>query len=502
MKTAAIILAAGQGTRMKSGRAKVLHTLGGRPIIRYVIDQALALKADPVIVVVGHQGEQVIEYSEQVYGHRVQFVWQKEQLGTAHAVMQAKKALSGFDGQVIILYGDVPLLGVETTRELVRKVRRTKTPVGFLSSFPPDPSGYGRVVRKNGKIVRIVEHRDASPEELGIGEVNVGTYSIDCKYLFSHLGGLGAGNNQKEYYLTDLVAIAASEGHKVASVEAAAWEMEGINSRVQLAGMEARLQNIINTRHMENGVSIINPATVRIEYDVRIGHDTLIHPFVSLHGETVVGENCIINQGAVITDSVLMNGAQIHPYSVITEAEVGPEAQVGPFGRLRPGAKLLRKAKVGNFTEVKNSILREGVKANHLSYLGDADIGEGTNVGAGTITCNFDGYNKWKTIVGKEVLIGSDCQLIAPCEVPERAVLGAGTSLDKRTSMEPGDLIITRPQSTIIKGFRDKLEKDSARIKAERAAAKAAAEKKAGKKDTARAKKKPQKSDSESVACQ
>jgi len=477
MKTAAIILAAGLGTRMKSGRAKVLHKVCGRPIIRYVVDQAVALKADPIVVVIGHQGEQVMEYLKPIFGERVTFAWQKEQLGTAHAVLQAKKALTGFDGQVIILYGDVPLLRFEITRDLVRKVQRAKTPVGFMSSCPPDPYGYGRVVRQKGKIVRIVEHRDATPEELAIGEVNVGTYCIDCKYLFSRLSGLGSGNNQKEYYLTDLVALAASEGHTVASVEAAAWEMEGVNSRVQLAEMEARMQSIINTRHMENGVSIINPATVRIEYDVKIARDTTIHPFVSLHGATVVGEDCVINQGAVITDSVLMNGAVIHPYSVITEAEVGPEAQVGPFGRLRPGAKLLRKAKVGNFTEVKNSTLREGVKANHLSYLGDADIGEGTNVGAGTITCNYDGYNKWKTVIGKEVLIGSDCQLIAPCEIPERAVLGAGTSLDKRSHMEAGDLIITRPESTVIKGFRDKLEKDSARIKAERAAAKAAAEK-------------------------
>ncbi len=483
MSIAAVILAAGMGTRMKSKRAKVLHELAGKPLIAYVVDQALAVGAERVVVIVGHQAESVKKYLSDTYGDKVKFALQKEQLGTAHAVLQAKRSLSGFDGNVLILFGDVPLLQVATIKKLIGKARRAKSPIGLLTALLANASDYGHIVRENGRIVRSVEHKDASKSEREIPEVNVGTYFVDKKFLFSGLAKVGSKNKQGEFYLPDLIAMAAENGEKVVSEFCEPWEMEGVNSRVQLSQMESKLGRIINTKHMQNGVSIIRPETVRISADARIARDTVIHPNVFIDGKTVIGEDCIIAQGAVITNAKIDAGARIEPYCVIADAEVGPNASVGPLGRLRPGAKLERGASIGNFTEVKNSILREGVKANHLSYIGDADIGQGTNVGAGTITCNYDGYNKFKTVIGKEVFIGSDTQLVSPVEIPDHVIIGAGTCLTKHVELQEGDLVVSRAEVKVRHGYHEKAKKEGLALKA---AKKKAAQKKATKKKAAK----------------
>ncbi len=445
-KIAAVVLAAGKGTRMKSGKAKVLHEANGRPIGFYPIRCALALDAAPVVVVVGHQAQSVEEEMSRLFaGAALRFALQAEQLGTGHAVLSAEPALRGFEGSVLVLAADVPLIRPETLQKLVSA--RQGADVALISCRAADPTGYGRIVRgPDGAVTRIVEEKDASAAERKITEVNASIYLVDAKFLFSALRGLGRGNAQGEYYLTDIVA----RGRAVA-VEAEESEVSGVNDRAQLARSAAQLRERRNAQLMKDGVTLVDPSVTYVEEGVEVGADTVLEPMVSLRGKTRVGRGVQVGQGCVIVDSELADGAQILPYTHLEGARIGPAAQVGPFARLRPGAQVAEQAKVGNFVELKKTVLGKGSKANHLTYLGDAVVGEGCNIGAGTITCNYDGTNKSVTTIEDGAFIGSDTQLVAPVKIGKGAYVGSGTTV--REDVPAGALAVSAGKQRNIEGW-------------------------------------------------
>lgn len=449
---AAIVLCAGKGTRMKSARAKVLHPLLGHPLCYYPLRRAAETGADPVVAVVGHQAE---EARQQVTAHLpdtpLAFALQKEQLGTAHAVLCARDALKGFDGQIFILYGDVPLVRTATLKALVRAKRARKAPLAFITTEQADPTGYGRVVRDGGQAVAIVEHKDCTKDQLAIREVNAGLYLVDASFLWSALGRVGSKNAQHERYLTDLVALAHKAGKPVATVSAPAEEVAGVNDRVELARSAAQMRRRINEAHMKAGVSIEVPETTWIEETVRIGQDATISAGAQLTGTTRLGREARVGVGCVIEDSTVADGAQIKHYSLLEEAKVGRGAIVGPFARLRPGTELAENVHVGNFVETKKAKIAKGSKANHLTYLGDCEIGAGVNVGAGTITCNYDGVNKHKTTLGDGVFVGSDSQFVAPVSVGKGAYIGAGSTITD--DVPPHSLAIARSRQVTKKDY-------------------------------------------------
>jgi bifunctional UDP-N-acetylglucosamine pyrophosphorylase/glucosamine-1-phosphate N-acetyltransferase len=428
-----VVMAAGLGTRMKSRRAKVLHALGGRPLISHVCRAAAELSPDAFIVVVGHQAAEVeaavraTDLSGAARLPEPRFVLQREQLGTGHAVAQAREHLSG--GTVIVLSGDVPLVRASTLRALLDAHAAGGYDATLLSTRLPDPTGYGRVVRgANGGFLRIVEQRDASAEELGVDEINAGIYAFEAARLVPALEALRPDNAQGEYYLTDVLGALAGEGRRVGVVRHDdPHEVLGINSRVDLADSEARLRRRTLERLMLAGVTIVDPATTYVDDTVEIGSDTTLLPGCVLAGRTRVGEGCTIGPWAHVVDATLADGVLVRASCVVEGATVGPAAQIGPFARLRPGAVLAEDVHVGNFVEVKNSALGRGTKANHLTYLGDSDVGEGCNIGAGTITCNYDGKRKHRTTIEDGVYIGSDTMLVAPVRVGRGAKTGAGT---------------------------------------------------------------------------
>ncbi len=428
---ASIVLCAGKGTRMKSRKAKVLHELLGHPLGSYPIRRALEVGASPVVAVVGHQAEDVeASFRTDLAGAPLTFALQAEQLGTAHAVLCARAALKKFSGDILILYGDTPLLTTETLKALVKAKRAAKGPASMVTFVPDDPTGYGRMVRdEKGRLARIVEHKDCTPEERQIREVNAGMYLVDSAFLWKSLGRVGTKNAQREFYLTDLVELAAKEGTPVAAVIAPAEEVGGVNDRVELSRACTALRRRIAERHMRAGVAIEDPATTWIDESVRIGQDTRVGPGCVLSGPTVIGEDVVLGVGCVVHASVVGNGAQIKPYCSLDEARVGKEALIGPYARLRPGTDLAEKVHVGNFVETKKAKIGKGSKANHLTYLGDCEIGAGVNVGAGTITCNYDGVNKHKTVLGDGVFVGSDSQFVAPITVGRGAYIAAGSTI-------------------------------------------------------------------------
>jgi len=445
-KIAAVVLAAGKGTRMKSETAKVLHEVAGRPIAFFPIRAALALDASPVVVVVGHQGEAVDEaLSRQFTGAPLRFAVQAEQIGTGHAVLCAEETLRGFSGDVLVLAADVPLIRAETLQKLVRA--REGADVALLTCRARKPQGYGRVVRNpDGTVARVVEEKDASPAERKIDEVNASIYLADSAFLFRALHGVGRGNAQSEYYLTDIVA----KGRAVA-VEAEETEVAGINDRAQLAASAALLRERRNAELMKDGVTLIDPAVTYVDEGVEVGRDTVLEPLVSLRGKTRIGRGARIGKGCVIVDTEIADGAQILPYSHLTESRVGAGATVGPFARLRPGAQLAEQAHVGNFVELKKTVLGKGSKANHLTYLGDTVVGEGCNIGAGTITCNYDGKSKHQTTIEDGAFIGSDTQLIAPVTVGKDAYVGTGTTV--REDVPAGALAVSAGKQRNIEGW-------------------------------------------------
>lgn len=436
---------------MKSELPKVLFPALGKPLASYPIERAIELGCDPIVVVIGHEAKRVRETLTARFPQApLRFVEQKEQLGTAHAVGCARRALAGFSGRVLILCGDVPLLTRATLRRLVRA--STSSPVGFLTMRLEDPAGYGRVVRdETGVVRRIVERKDATRQELAIQECNGGIYDADARFLFRALRGIGAENAQGEYYLTDLIGAAHDAGTPAIAVEVAPEEVSGVNDRAELAWAEGVLRQRKNRALMESGVTLIDPATAWIEEGVRIEADTIVEPNVRITGQSRIGSGSVVGFGSVIEESVLGREVQVRPYCVVEHSRLGDRVTIGPFARLRPDTELGEEVRLGNFVETKNAKFEKRAKANHLSYVGDALVGENTNIGAGTITCNYDGENKNKTVLGSDVFIGSDTQLVAPVRVGDGAYVGAGSTVVR--DVPAGALTLSRAEQVVKEGW-------------------------------------------------
>ena len=442
-----VILAAGQGTRMRSALPKVLHPVAGKAMLGHVIDTARLLKPQGIHVVIGHGAELV---RERLAADDLNFVLQSEQLGTGHAVAQALPTLSA--ERVLILYGDVPLIEVETLQRLLQQVSEQQ--LGLLTVNLNDPTGYGRIVRdEQGVVKAIVEHKDASAEQRLIREGNTGILAVPGKKLGDWLGRLSNSNAQGEYYLTDVIAMAVADGLVVAT-EQAADEMEvlGANDRIQLAQLERHYQYRAARRLMVQGVTLIDPARFDLRGEATVGRDVSIDINVILEGQVVIEDGVQIGPNCVIKNSILRKGAIVKANSHLEGADVGEGADCGPFARLRPGSVLGAKAHVGNFVELKNAKLGEGAKAGHLSYLGDAEIGARSNIGAGTITCNYDGANKFKTVLGEDVFIGSNSDLVAPVTLGDRATTGAGSVITG--DVPDNTLAVGRAKQRNIEGWK------------------------------------------------
>ncbi len=425
-----LILAAGKGTRMKSALPKVLHQVAGTPMIEYVLAASAALDAATRTVVVGHQADQL---RSALAAHAdLRFVLQEPQLGTGHAVRQAAALLSGARGTLVVLSGDVPLLSADTLRALLARHEETRAIATVLTAFVDDPTGYGHVVREGEEVARIVEHRDASPAEQEIREINSGIYAFALEPLFPALDRIATDNAQREYYLPDLLAIYRRAGRRVAAlVVDRAEEILGINTRAELAAMSARVWQARREALMASGVTLEDPATTYVDAGVTVGPDSVIRPGVSLLGRTTVGARAVIHGGVRIVDSVLADDVSVLDHCLVVGARLAEGVSVGPFAHLRPESEVCAGARVGNFVELKKTRLGAGSKANHLAYLGDATIGENVNIGAGTITCNYDGVNKNPTVIEDGVFIGSDTQLIAPVRIGRGAYVAAGSSITK-----------------------------------------------------------------------
>jgi bifunctional UDP-N-acetylglucosamine pyrophosphorylase / glucosamine-1-phosphate N-acetyltransferase len=453
MDTHVVILAAGKGTRMKSALPKVLHRVAGRPLIDRVLSCAAALRPRTVTVVVGHQSESL---KAALAGHEgLTFVVQEPQLGTAHALMTAELALSGQKGVLVLLSGDVPLLTADTLMELVDSHRTSGASASLITAVIDDPHGYGRIVRNGERIARIVEEKDASPAEKTIREINSGIYAFSLDGLFDAIRGIASHNVQSEYYLPDLVAIYRQRGLVVETVTVSnPDEIRGINSRVELAAVSRIVRDRKNAELMASGVTIEDPATAYVDEGVTIGPDTVLHPGVSLEGRTAIGAGCEIHTGARIIDSQIGDRVTILNHCVITSSTIADDASVGPFAHLRPDTDLRAKSKVGNFVELKKTVLGVGSKASHLAYLGNATIGEKVNIGAGTITCNYDGVTKSQTVIEDGVFVGSDTQLIAPVTVGKGAYIGSGSTI--RENVPPGALAVSAGKQRNLEGWVDR----------------------------------------------
>ena len=425
------MLAAGKGTRMKSSQPKVLHELAGRPIIEHVLRTVDALHAASTVVVVGHGADRV--RSALASRPSLEFAVQSPQLGTGHALLQAESALAGKSGTVLLLYADVPLLQASTLTRLIEHHRTHKAAATVLTMELPEPYGYGRIVRdKKGLISRIVEERDASAEHHKIKEVNSGLYCFDLRSLFESLQQLAADNAQGEYYLTDLIAMYRQKKLRVETMMVdSADELRGVNSRLDLAELGGVLRARKNREVMFAGATLEDPASTFIDLDVSIGADTVIGPGVILQGSTTIGEGSRIQAGCRITNSSIGSRVVMLDHSVVVDSKIGSDARIGPFAHLRPGSDVGDAAHVGNFVELKKTTMGKGAKANHLAYLGDATIGAAANIGAGTITCNYDGVNKNQTIIEDGAFIGSDSQLVAPVRIGAGAYVGAGSTITK-----------------------------------------------------------------------
>jgi len=439
----AIILAAGQGTRMKSTKPKVLHEILGRPMIAYLLDTLREAGVNDIVVVVGHQAE-AVKAALTDYG--VRFVIQAPQLGTGHAVQVAMPAVPPEAATVMVLCGDAPLISGESIRALRQMHGKSGAAVTVQTIELADGAHYGRVVRDaSGRVAAVVQAKDsiARPDFLAIREINTGAYCFDAAFLVDGLTKIPTSPISGEIYLTDLIHIAREQGRGVEALIDPDWEaLLGINSRAELAGATRTVKRRINARHMDQGVTLMDPEATYIESWVEIGKDTVIYPNVYLQGKTVIGENCRIEASVKIVDSVLANDVYVKMGCVITQSWVGTGVDIGPYAHLRPLSDLRQGVHVGNFVEVKKSVLHEGVKAGHLTYLGDADIGAGTNVGAGTITCNYDGEKKHATVIGEGAFIGSNTALVAPVTVGAGAYVGAGSTITK--DVPPGKLGISR----------------------------------------------------------
>ncbi|WBA14733.1 bifunctional UDP-N-acetylglucosamine diphosphorylase/glucosamine-1-phosphate N-acetyltransferase GlmU [Salinivibrio proteolyticus] len=447
MQYSAVILAAGKGTRMYSNTPKVLHTLAGKPMVKHVIDTCQGLGAASIHLVYGHGGDtmkQVLADSD------VNWCLQAEQLGTGHAVQQAAPHFRD-DEQVLVLYGDVPLISEQTLNRLLEG--QPEGGIGLLTVHQDDPTGYGRIVRENGEVVAIVEQKDATDSQLAITEINTGVLVATGRDLRHWLSQLDNNNAQGEFYLTDVIALAHQQGRTIQAVHPVnAIEVVGVNNRLQLSRLEREYQKMQAEQLLLSGVMLIDPARFDLRGQLQCGLDVTIDANVIIEGNVTLGDNVTIGAGSVLIDCEIDDNTLVRPYSVIEGASVGEECTVGPFTRLRPGAELARDAHVGNFVEMKKSRLGEGSKANHLTYLGDTEVGRGVNIGAGVITCNYDGANKHKTVIKDNAFIGSDSQLVAPVVIGEGVTVGAGSTISKDVS--DGQLIITRAKPRTIEAWQ------------------------------------------------
>jgi bifunctional UDP-N-acetylglucosamine pyrophosphorylase / glucosamine-1-phosphate N-acetyltransferase len=423
-----VVLAAGKGTRMKSSQPKVLHRAAGLPLIEWVVRAARALRPASITVVLGHGSDQVREWFAD--DESVRFVIQEPQLGTGHALLQAERVLTGRRGTVLLLSGDAPLVTKASLERLVATRREHGASVVVATADLAVPDGYGRVVRENGALVRIVEDRDATPAERAITEINSGVYSFALTSLFESLHGLGTSNAQGEYYLPELIAVHRQAGHVVMAERLDdADEIRGINTRAELAVAGRLLRDRINGGLMAAGVTLMDPATAYIGPDVEIGADTVVHPFVFLEGRTAIGPGCELHAGTRIMDSTLGARVTVFNHCVVAESTIADDVHLGPFARIRPMSTLGAESHVGNFVEVKKSTVGAGSKIGHLSYVGDSTVGAGVNIGAGTITCNFDGYAKHRTVIGDKAFVGSDSTLVAPVSIGAGAYVAAGSAI-------------------------------------------------------------------------
>lgn len=437
MSTTVIILAAGKGTRMRSSLPKVLQPLAGRPLLGHVIETAKKLNADNIITIYGHGGDRVQTAFAQ---EDIKWVEQAEQLGTGHAVQMTLPVLPQ-DGVSLILSGDVPCINPVTLQKLLDATAATG--IGLVTLTLPDANGYGRIVREQGQIQAIIEHKDASEEQRQIKEINTGIYAVSNAKLHQWLPSLSNDNSQGEYYLTDIVAMALADGMQVASVEPEqAFEVEGVNDRVQLAALERQFQVYQAKQLMQQGVHLIDPSRFDLRGNLTVGQDVRIDINVIIEGDCELGDNVEIGAGCIIKNTKIAAGTKVQPYSIFDSAIVGEDTQIGPFARLRPGAQLANEVHIGNFVEVKNTTIGLGSKANHFTYLGDAEVGSGSNIGAGTITCNYDGANKFKTIIGDQAFIGSNSSLVAPVKIGNGATVGAGSTITR--DVEDNSLAVER----------------------------------------------------------
>ncbi|MFZ7230302.1 bifunctional UDP-N-acetylglucosamine diphosphorylase/glucosamine-1-phosphate N-acetyltransferase GlmU [Avibacterium avium] len=446
-KLSVVILAAGKGTRMYSDLPKVLHNIAGKPMVKHVIDTAKQLNAAQIHLIYGHGAELL---QQRLADEPVNWVLQAEQLGTGHAMQQAAPFFAD-DENIVMLYGDAPLITAQTLQKLIDA--KPENGIALLTAHLDDPTGYGRIIRQDGNVVAIVEQKDASPEQLAIQEVNTGVMVSSGASFKKWLAKLDNNNAQGEYYMTDVIKFANQDGCKVAAVQAQdLMEVEGANNRLQLAELERYYQRKQAEKLLLAGVSLRDPNRFDLRGEITHGKDVEIDVNVIIEGTVKLGNRVKIGAGCVIKNCVIGDDVEIKPYSVFEDAVIGEEAKIGPFARLRPGTELAAQTHIGNFVEVKKSQIGKGSKVNHLSYVGDSEIGANCNIGAGTITCNYDGVNKFKTVIGDDVFVGSDSQLVAPVTIAKGATIGAGTTVTK--DIAENELVISRVPQRNIQGWQ------------------------------------------------
>ena len=450
MYKCALILAAGQGKRIKSDLPKVLHKVCGKEMVNHVIDTLRKENIEDINVIIGKGADLVKENTK---SRNISYSLQEEQLGTGHAVKCAIDFLKGKRGTVAIFNGDAPLITEETIEELFKTHKENGNSATILTSILNDASGYGRIIRKGNEVLKIVEHKDCNDEELKVKEINSGMYCFEIESLVECLGTLSNNNSQGEYYLTDVIGMLKEKNEKVGALVISYEETLGVNSRVQLAEVEAVLRKRINNKHLENGVTIIDPNTTYIGIDVEIGQDTIIYPGNVLEGNTVIGKNCVLYPNSRINNSVIGESVDIQS-SVILESKIGNQTTVGPFAYIRPESIIGNNVRVGDFVEIKKSTIGNNTKVSHLTYVGDAEVGEGCNFGCGTVTVNYDGKNKNKTIIGNNSFIGCNTNLISPVTVEDNTYIAAGSTITN--DVKSGELAVARAKQRNIEGWVDK----------------------------------------------
>ncbi|MBI4228984.1 MAG: bifunctional UDP-N-acetylglucosamine diphosphorylase/glucosamine-1-phosphate N-acetyltransferase GlmU [Deltaproteobacteria bacterium] len=453
MSVVALVLAAGKGKRMKSSLPKVLHPVLGQPIISYVIEEVKKISPEKTVLVVGYGADDV---KKALDSEQLSYVMQSRQLGTAHAVLSTRQELDGYNGTVVILYGDSPLIRFETLRNFINTHRKGKSSLSILTARVSKPHGYGRIIRNGrGEVTDIVEEKDATPEQKTLDEINSGIYCVESDFLWNALDQIDKKNNQKEYYLTDIVGIASRSGIRVKGLNLnVEEEIIGINNRIELYHAEEIMRKRINENLMLSGVTIIDPEQTFISPQVSIGIDTVVYPHSFIYGKTKIGSKCKIGPSVWIQGAEIEDDTTIGFSSFIEESSIGANVMIGPFAHIRPGSQIMGGAKIGSFVEIKKSIIGTSSKVPHLSYVGDATVGKSVNIGAGTITCNYDGFQKHETIIEDDVFIGSDTMLVAPVRVGRSATTGAGSTITK--DVESKSLAIGRAKQITIKNWKRK----------------------------------------------